>query len=220
VNWPLLIVILIPLAVWILTTIFRTAEERNERERAARQPADGGRLRTPRRPQTEMDRFLQEARARRQAPPKPAEQEHPARPAPVLLEALPVARPLERPPAEKPRPRPTERAKPRPPGPAVERAVSKLSVPQPVAPAVPPPQPAAAEFTRAEPAPALQQPVAVVPQTRPRPLPASALRLMELLGNKQNLATAVMLHEVFDRPMCQRRAWRAVSRPADKPTES
>jgi hypothetical protein len=33
----------------------------------------------------------------------------------------------------------------------------------------------------------------------------AALRLMEMLGNKQNLATAFMLREVFDRPMCQRR---------------
>jgi hypothetical protein len=53
-----------------------------------------------------------------------------------------------------------------------------------------------------EPAP---EPVVIVPPTQPRRPSPTALKLLEMLKDKQSLATAVMLREVFDRPLAMRR---------------
>jgi hypothetical protein len=47
--------------------------------------------------------------------------------------------------------------------------------------------------------------VFAVPATQPRKASPLAVRLMGLLKDKQNLTTAMLLREVFDRPLCQRR---------------
>ncbi len=92
-KWEALIIPLIGLAVWILSTIFRGREEQQQ-ERTRRPGTDRGAVRPPRRPATELDRFLEEARARRKPVQTPGEQD---RPEPAFLEALPVAKPPERP---------------------------------------------------------------------------------------------------------------------------
>jgi hypothetical protein len=213
VPWEALIIPLIALAVWILGAIFRGGEQQQqERERRPRSGAEGGRPRGPRRPTSELDRFLEEARARRKPAAPPVETERP-RPEPVILEAVPVETPPEKPP-ERPRPSPERRPKPRPPvttppvAPAVRVPVAQpIAMPAAVAPAPPPPAPVMERRTptqnpEAERAPALAM---SVPTTQPRRTSALGLKLLEMLRDKQSLATAVMLREIFDRPVAMRR---------------
>ena len=54
-DWPVLIIALIPIAVWILATIFRGVEEAQEKNRPRN---DGAQVKVPRRPAGELDRFL------------------------------------------------------------------------------------------------------------------------------------------------------------------
>lgn len=164
-KWEVVLITLIPLAVLILAAIFRGLEESKEKDKDRAKPDDGSRLRVPKRPPTELDRFLNEARQRKDAGtrrPPPKRQPEP----------LPIALPLEPPP---PRPR-----KPEPP-------------PRPVAPAPPPPPPVVVEPPR-------------LPVPRPR-RPASPMltQLSGLLRDKNSLATAFVLREIFDRPVGQRR---------------
>ncbi len=50
------------------------------------------------------------------------------------------------------------------------------------------------------------RPVVVnVPPTQPRRPSIAAMKTMEMLKDTQSLATAMMLREVFDQPLCQRR---------------
>jgi hypothetical protein len=209
VPWEALIIPLIALAVWILGAIFRGGEQQQERERRPRPGPEGGRARPPRRPTSELDRFLEEARARRKPAP-PVETER-SQPEPVMLEAVPVETPPEKP-RERPPPSPERRPKPRPPvatttpvAPPVRVPVAQpLTMPAPVVPAPPPPGPVMemagpTQKPQGEPAPAIS-----VPPTRLRRPSAAALKLLEMLRDKQSLATAVMLREVFDRPVALR----------------
>jgi hypothetical protein len=92
VNWEMLIIPLIALGVWILSAIFRGAEEERDKERLAKPPEQGRRMRQPRRAQTELDRFLDEARNRRLGAAKPAAEE-----VPQLREEVPQAVPVAQP---------------------------------------------------------------------------------------------------------------------------
>src|SRR5437763_6378305 len=104
-HWEIFLIPLIAMGVWLLGTIFRNAEE--ERARMARRlPGDGG-LRVPqRRPVTDLDRFLEEARKRREA----AEQ----RTTPQAADQPPAFPPLPTPAVRPPRPQRAERRPPRP----------------------------------------------------------------------------------------------------------
>jgi hypothetical protein len=209
VNWPVIIIPLIVLGVWILGTVFRNAEERAEQERQKRRGGDG-RQRLPRRPQTELDRFLEEARARRRAPPPQEQTDFPSAAEP-LPPPLPVERPLP-PAAEAPRqrpPRPPERrTQPRPPVAEPPRRAEPVLVAQPVArPPLTAPPVLTAEPARAA-TPALAgtaAPAVSVPPTRPREQPPGVRKLLALLQDKQSLGAAVMLAEVLGRPKCERR---------------
>jgi hypothetical protein len=64
-HWEILVIPLIAFGVWILGSIFRGAEEA-AKERARRRPGEDGPAK-PRRGGTDLDRFLEEARRRREA---------------------------------------------------------------------------------------------------------------------------------------------------------
>jgi hypothetical protein len=49
-------------------------------------------------------------------------------------------------------------------------------------------------------------PVVSVPPTQLRRPSAQGLKLMEMLRDRQSLATAMMLREIFDRPVAMRRS--------------
>jgi hypothetical protein len=170
VDWKVLIIGLIPLGVWILATIFRGIEDAREQEKPRPEPGERP-LRTPRRPTSELDRFLEEARRRRDSSPK--------RPAEPVLEALPVPKPPE--PAPPPR---VERrpAKPREPRKAPEPAPQSVVLPV----ELPPPPPAPARLpARGQPSPALA-------------------KITAMLRDREVVATALALREIFDKPLSQR----------------
>ena len=64
-QWELLIIPLIAVGVWILGTLFKTGEEEIARKGARRPGSPSGRT-TGRRPVTDLDRFLEDARRRRE----------------------------------------------------------------------------------------------------------------------------------------------------------
>ena len=79
------IFIVVGVGVWILVTVFRKAEE----ERQKNLPRQGGARGPVRRSGTDLDRFLDEARRRRDAGERP-------QPAPNAPWAVPVAKPAPR----------------------------------------------------------------------------------------------------------------------------
>jgi len=211
--WESLIIPLIALAVWILSTVFR-GEEEQPKERP-RRPGTEGRPRPPRRGTTELDRFLEAARARRNKPiAKPDEQERPPQPEPVVLEAMPVEQPPEK---LRPRPSPIVERQPRP-----RPAKASPPLAEPVRPPVAMPVGPPAQITRPSALPQVPvtetrtptqnppgesppAPAMIVPPTQARRPSPAALKLLEMLKDKQTLAAAVMLREVFDRPLALRR---------------
>jgi hypothetical protein len=207
VNWEVLIIPLIALAVWILGTIFRGLEEQKERDRPARNPDEGGRVTVPpRRPATDLDRFLDEARRRRESSPRrkpqPAEAHRPERTVEPAADIPAPPRPRERAPA-RPRPAAAPRPQVEPHAPTADVQVS-LPVEAPVVvvkmtePAPPP-----------TPAPPLPVPVLAPPPAPPtlssrQPSPVLA-RLREAMKDRSALITGIMLSEILARPVCERR---------------
>jgi hypothetical protein len=101
--WVILVVILVGVGIWIVSAVLRNTEE--ERQRNLRRPPGGEQGRAPGRPQTDLDRFLEEARRRqreasekRQTSANPwarAPESAPAqRPKRVEQPRLPAARPV------------------------------------------------------------------------------------------------------------------------------
>jgi hypothetical protein len=220
-HWEVLIVPLIALGVWILGTLFRSEEEKRtqapvRRPQGARVPGGG-------RPVTDLDRFLEEARRRREAaekrlPVPPDRSDEPVVVRPTPPRKTPEARPV----------RPSERlqppARPVPTARPVEAVPVAIPVATPVptpAPAPPPaPRPRLAEVvleTVAQPVPALAVPepppplampetsslAAVVP--RVQSLSPALAQAYALLRSPQTAAAAFVLREILDRPLCQRR---------------
>jgi hypothetical protein len=208
-DWRFVLILLVPLAVWVLSSIFRPSEEerRGERRRAGEGP--------PRRPATELDRFLEEARRRKgagrpaEAPERPPEARPEARVERVPLPARPVA------PAAPPRPRQAPAAERRPslgregraaePAPPPRRPVAEPAlVVQPVLvvpPPPPPPAPAAPAPVVLAPAPPVGGAVSRKPE---RPTSTFLTQLAALLQKKETVGAAVVLREIFDRPLCDR----------------
>jgi hypothetical protein len=181
-QWELLIIPLIAVGVWILGTLFKTGEEDSTKKGA--RPASKGSGRTPgRRPVTDLDRFLEEARRRREAEEK---RKVPAEPPPQPT--------ISRPPLSDRPSRPRERVRPAPPVLRVEEVpvaipVARLAS-EPAAPRVQPsnePAPIAPTTTR---------------DTRPSPI---AQQVRSLLSQPRTAGTAFVLREIFDRPRCMRR---------------
>jgi hypothetical protein len=184
-HWEILIIPLIALGVWILGTLFKSGED-DKTKKGVRRPIGASGRTSGRRPVTDLDRFLEEARRRREMEerPKPPPLPPPAR--------ATVARPPLR-----ERPIPPREAPPHVAPPVIRSAEAPIAVPiarlaEPVlavAPAldVPPPPPPAPITTRdARPSPILQQ-------------------VRSLLSKPQTAGTAFVLREIFDRPLCRRR---------------
>lgn len=185
-HWEILIIPLIALGVWILGTLFKSGED-EKMKRGVRRPGSGAGRGPSRRPVTDLDRFLEEARRRR-------EQEERPKPPPARA---PVARPPLR---ERP-----SRVSDTPPrvAPPVIRA-PEIPVAVPVArpieqPALVEPVVAATPTREAAPPPP--------PAPMPRPAPTSPIlqQVRSLLSKPQTAGTAFVLREIFDRPLCQRR---------------
>ncbi|HTU19176.1 MAG TPA: hypothetical protein VMG10_14040 [Gemmataceae bacterium] len=182
-HWEIAIIPLIALGVWIIGTLFKSEDEKLKKGVGRRGNASS---RAPgRRVGTDLDRFLEEARRRREpeerrkAPPSPARD------------------PAPRPPL---RERPSQpREMPRRPAPLIakEEVVVALPAPRPVAP--PPVAEPVASLALAREASLPPPPTSV---TRPAPIPQQVL---SLLSKPQSAATAFVLREIFDRPLCKRR---------------
>lgn len=181
-HWEILIIPLIALGVWILGTLFKTGED-EKMKKGVRRPGSVTGRGSGRRPVTDLDRFLEEARRRREA------EESPKPP--------PVSPPVARPPLRE-RPARQREAPPRAAAPVIRTAEVLVARPveQPVlaeavlpvasSRAAPPPPPALIETRPAQTSPILQQ-------------------VRSLLSKPQTAAAAFVLREIFDRPLCQRR---------------
>jgi hypothetical protein len=203
-HWEILVIPLIAFGVWILGTIFRGAEEA-AKDRARRFPGEGGPQR--RRGATDLDRFLEEARRRRegaeQAKAGPAvdpldrplsqQAEAPPRPTPILR---PQPQQRREPAKRVPQSRPKETTPPARPSPRV-----MLEMAPPETRAAPPPQPP-------PPPPSQEVPqVATTPPTVPRrqQVSAAVAQVARLLRSPQTAGAAYVLREILDEPMCKRR---------------
>jgi hypothetical protein len=97
-----------------------------------------------------------------------------------------------------PAPRPAET---RPPAPRVEERPRKAA-PKPMVKAAPPAPPAVVVAELVEPLPTPPP----TPPTLPRPkAPAKLARIAAMLRDRESIATAMVLREIFDRPLSERR---------------
>jgi hypothetical protein len=197
------LILLVPLAVWILSSIFKSEEDR-----PGARPAAGNRPPVQRRPVTDLERFLEEARRRREMT---ASRQQPAaeapRPAPMrekrpppVMEQRPTRAPQE------PRRRQVESPAPRRQPVLLEAVADATPV---VAPAPPEEMARVADAAQRAAAAALVVPTRVAAPPRPaapRAQTSPALRhLAALLRSPQSAGTAIVLREVFDQPLCRRR---------------
>jgi hypothetical protein len=211
-GWEVVLILLVPLGVWILSTVFK-----GEDDRPGVRPA-GGRPTAQRRPATDksdLERFLEEARRRRELAEKrqQPQAEKPVRPEPER-KPLPVPAP-ERRPARAPTP-PRRRQVEAP----TARATRPPVLLQPVPDALPVFLPVQrVETPRVEPQPAepvvLPVPTAATIALDPLPPPTRGVgvktapsqtltQLAALLASPRTAGTAMILREVFDRPLSRR----------------
>ena len=215
-NWEILIVPLIALGVWILSTVFRGAVEAND---TPRRPGEGT---PPRRPPSEIDRFLEEARRRRdksreQPAPEPVREPERKMPAAVLPSTNPPPRPAPR----KPEPQPFDTPRKREPAPSTSaRALNDPLLgriedrPSFANPASAQAKPMMALPTNMEtpalptlPTPTMDTPATSSDQNRRDASPLRAA-LSSMLRDRTALRTAFILHEILDEPLCKRREGR------------
>jgi len=179
-HWEVLIIPLIALGVWIIGTLSKSEDDKTKKVIGRRGNVSG-------RPQgrrigTDLDRFLDEARRRRE----PEER----RKAPP-----PTRAPTARPPL---RERPTrEKEPPRLATPVIVKEEPLVALPAPR----PREQPPIAEPVASS-RPDRDTPPPPAPVTRPSPI---AQQVRSLLSKPQTAATAFVLREIFDRPLCKRR---------------
>jgi hypothetical protein len=201
--------------IWILVTLFRKAEE----ERQRNQQRQAGNRAPGRRPVTDLDRFLEEARRRKEAQGRPAAD-------------APWAQPVDRPP-----PRPARAVQPAPAArplerrreftPSVRRSASEQRAQVPMArptvttggrqqTEVMKPAPVVLELVDDDAAPALGLPADM--QAPPPPMaalggvlarPATKLspvltHLPTLLKQPETIAAVFALREIFGPPLCRK----------------
>lgn len=201
---------IIGFGIWILVTLFRKAEE--ERQRNQQRPPGGG----VRRPVTDLDRFLEEARRRKEGQGRAPAEAPWAQPVGRAQRPVGEARPAA--------PRPSER--PREFVPSVRRSASEqrpqvfMARPTVTQPGrqpteTPPSAPVILEIVEEEAAPALGLPTsrqAPPPPTAPlggvlaRPannLSPVLANLPILLKQPQTVAAVFALREIFGPPLCR-----------------
>lgn len=181
-HWEVLIIPLIALGVWILGTLFKGGEG-DKLKKDVRRPSKVSVRASSRRPVTDLERFLEDARRRREKEERPIPP-----PAPPPAHTSIVRPPLRERPS---RPRETP---PRVAPPVIRREETPLAIPvaQPVA------EPVIAE-------PIVVVPLAAPTTTRDTRLSPIAQQARSLLSKPQTAATAFVLREIFDRPLCKRR---------------
>ena len=187
-HWEILIIPLIALGVWILGTLFKPGED-DKMTKGVRRPGGVPGRGSVRRPVTDLDRFLEEARRRREV------EERPKPPAPAAPARPTTAR------------APQRRAPLREAPPIAPPVVRRAEVPIPIPVARPVAQPARAEPvlvvapTRDAPPPSPPAPTTTRP-TQPSPI---VQQVRSLLSKPQTAGTAFVLREIFDRPLSMRR---------------
>jgi len=192
-RWELVIIPLIAIGVWILSALLKSEEDKTKKS-AGRRPNASGRA-PGRRVVTDLDRFLEEARRRR-------EPEAHRKPPP-----LPRPEPAPRPPLRERPTRPQE----------TPRVATPVIVKEEVAVVLPTPRPIA-QPPVAEPVSTLSPPKLAEVKTRVRqaleappvpvlvtPVSPIVQQVRSLLSKPQTVATAFVLREIFDRPLCNRR---------------
>ena len=192
-QWELLIIPLIAVGVWILGTLFKTGEE-DRTKKGARRPGSPSGRGSGRRPVTDLDRFLEDARRRRETEEKRKVSAEPPQPT------------ISRPPLSERPPPPRERLRPPPP---VLRA-EEVPVAIPVARLASEPvvlRETPAETVRVAPRsqPAAEPSPVAPTTTRDTRLSPIAQQVRSLLSKPRTAGTAFVLREIFDRPRCQRR---------------
>lgn len=231
-NWEVLIIPLIALGVWIIGTVFGKTDEPTLRRPARRRP-EGQRSTGP--ATADLDRFLEEARRKREG--KPSQPE----PIPVA-ELVPQPRPI--PPRPEPiRPTPTaERQPPKPreisqglaqtrreqqrreeqrrddqrreeqrreqPRPEQRREQMRPESAAPKSAARLPEPIQVVETVQAVATPATPPKVAAVATvntTAYQPVSPIIAQVVTLLKKPQNAAAAFVLREILDKPLCHRR---------------
>jgi hypothetical protein len=213
-DWPWIIFTIVGVGVWILVSVFRKAEE--ERQRNLPRPMPRGPNRGPgQRPMTDLDRFLEEARRRRDQGQRPAQTIEIPQALPVNRAPRPPREPRRQPAASRPPERRSEYA------PTVRRSASERRPETIPAPPVGPAKPVPAEAVLVEvvsedekarlsglPAviQALPPPVAPlggVLAHRVRRVSPVVAQLPALLRNPQTTAAAFVLREIFGPPVCR-----------------
>jgi hypothetical protein len=194
VRWEIWLIILIPVAVSILSLLFRSAKEeprRNGRPRPNPQDVPSGR--PPRRSVSDIDQFLEEINRRRR---EAAEKRKSGEPVVVAVPAPPPVRPRPAPPVLRPARRVERERQPpriREPLPPPERIIITEAVPLP-------PSPAAPEWQPPPPAEPRHPPQGA----KPTVVNPALAQVLPLLRSPQGLRSAIVLREIFDRPLCQR----------------
>ena len=182
-HWEILIVPLIALGVWILGTLFKGEDAKVKK--GGRLPNNASGRAPSRRPVTDLERFLEDARRRREVEEAPK----PPPPRPSIARAPLRERPAQ--PRQTP-PRLASRSKRR------EELPVAVPVARPVAQAVAVVAEAVIDVpVRAEPS--------APTTTRATQSSPIAQQVLSLLSNPQTAATAFVLREIFDRPLSQRR---------------
>jgi hypothetical protein len=204
-DFTVLIIPLLALGIWILGTVFGKAEE-PARPPARRPEARRPPMPAPGAPSTDLDRFLDEARRRREAAERRAA---PPAPAPTVT-PTPSPRPVS-PRTEAPRPtvRTSERRPPRPreaPRPEPTRRevrVEPTPMPTPtalVAEAIPVAE-VVGDLTLTGVA-AIATPAAAVAR---RPVSPAIAQVLGLLRSPRDARVAILLREILDPPLALRR---------------
>jgi hypothetical protein len=191
VDWLKLLVLLVPVAIWILTNLAKNRDE--PRKLRAPSPRDDEDAPRPirRRAPSDVDRFLEEVRRRRESKKKPEEApaqartSRPVQPAPATVR--PAPRKVPSPPPLPPQPLRQE------PGRRFEQRREEVVVAE-VVPETTPPSAGARAI------PTLMK----IPTVGSAPRRPSVRQTLALLKAPQSLATAVLLQEILGKPLCQR----------------
>jgi hypothetical protein len=186
-HWEVLVVLVIALGVWIVSTLFKT-DDTPKGPPPRRPPPEGARYPGSPRPQvTDLNQFLADARRRREEGEgrrPPAAAQSPPRPAP---------RPASQP--ARSRPGGAAQSRPRPKPSPVPVPVEVLPDPEPAALAVP----VTAEGT------APMRPVVPPPPPTAKREPSPIIKqVLGLLRAPQSAGTAFVLREILDAPLSRR----------------
>jgi hypothetical protein len=182
-DWIQYAIPLVVLAVWILSNLGRSAQQRAEKQLQAPRPAPRP-ASPPAAKGSDIDRFLEEVNQRRRR----QQQEKSASVRPTPAEPA------------RPRPRPTPPVKPRP---RVQEPILVTQVVLPAEPAIAVALPAAPVRSRPASLASAVIPATLAGEASARSS-ATATPLRELLQSSEGLRVAVLMNEILGPPRCRR----------------